>query len=692
MTRTAAFTLMLALAATACGPAEPTPDAGLRRRDGGTVLFDAGTLVTLDAGTGDAGFPEGVVFTLPADGEQDATLCAGDGGAGVLVVFSGPAVPASVRLTVTPPLMLGEKQMLYRDTAAFFPFAARPQRNLRYTATVSGAQADPLQAWAPYTFTFSGERDCDGAPPALLGFEPDAGPALDAGTLAVRFSEAMVEDSLAAQLLGDDGSVVPLTAPRVDADGTLGRFTLPPGGLRAGRAYVLEIEGVDLGGWPLPPSSLTFTTPAAPDTQAPRLRFHWPAEGTSDVPPNAMLVFAFDEPVTAASVEATLRLNGQPVPASAVTLSPDRRFVRVEPPLAGTPPVALPVSATVTAGFAAPGPEDDSGNPLGAMTFSFTTASAPTSLSFNWVSSSPVKDAVVSAREGCRRPLRVPLRLTAGFDAPLDPVELLQSLVVQELGTATPTPWPGRFEFDPSLQTVTFHPARPFNASKPYVLSSGLARSTTRVTSTGVLLSFTTRPAPRRLSVSFNPGTSGLDTGTPPSPVDEGDFNVGVPLAVGHAFPRPRKDHPTYSWGLLRVLKAPMNFPSACVVSGRVSFATLGTFGDPWGTLDGVLLEVADRGNSAPGGTTQGTTDTLADVDGPVRQTLPRVNAAGVITADITRLTRAWLDTFDAMMRLRSVKELAWDQPLPATGPLHGVVFGNAPGAARLDLVIEEQY
>ncbi|MDQ2695336.1 MAG: Ig-like domain-containing protein, partial [Pseudomonadota bacterium] len=249
------------------------------------------------------------------------------------------------------------------------PHAPLPP-NTAFTLTVEGVEDRAGNTVTPQTTGFATGNGPDTAAPQLVQTNPANG-ATDVAVNAVvsaTFNEPLDPASLDGNsfVVRDNVSFVNVSGSRsLSPDGRTVLF-MPDAPLAVGRSHSVfgtaSLRDLAGNGQFV---SFSFTTGFAEDATAPQVLGVSPADGLTDVPTNARVVIAFDEPVQSQSADAvTLLANGAAVDVI-------RAFSNANRTLTLTPRVPLEMLTGHTVDIA--GVADVAGNPLAAVTTTFTT-------------------------------------------------------------------------------------------------------------------------------------------------------------------------------------------------------------------------------------------------------------------------------------------------------------------------------
>jgi hypothetical protein len=209
-----------------------------------------------------------------------------------------------------------------------------------------------------------GDNRSDTVAPTVTSRSPAALAVTRSGAISVQMSEVLEAPPStppALELLGPDGRVVAGDAISTD----FRNFAFSPSVPLANGIYTARFKGTveDWAGNRAAPISWTFSL----DARGPTLVAVSPAEGSLNVPTNALIEFTFDEPPDAASLtSATVSLVGPQGPLAATArIIGNRLSVTPDQPLVKAAPYQVRVSSTLT---------DAVGNALPEqLSLSFTT-------------------------------------------------------------------------------------------------------------------------------------------------------------------------------------------------------------------------------------------------------------------------------------------------------------------------------
>ncbi|MDP2275382.1 MAG: Ig-like domain-containing protein [Archangium sp.] len=217
----------------------------------------------------------------------------------------------------------------------------------------------------------------DTTPPELLTTTPLTG-STDVAVgqpLQLIFSEPMNAASL--RLTSAPANVLGGFNP--NASNTL--FTVPHAAFSFATSYTLTLEGTDVAGNALAPTTITFTTQAAPDTIAPTLLRSLPPQGAVDVSLGTPVLLTFSEPIDRTSIQLTST-------PTLILSAPSFGSNDAEVSYNATNPLTPNTTYTLTVRAS-----DVSGNPLASVTVSFTTAAPADVVAPTLISSAPADAA-----------------------------------------------------------------------------------------------------------------------------------------------------------------------------------------------------------------------------------------------------------------------------------------------------------
>jgi hypothetical protein len=340
----------------------------VRGADGGTAnnsftSFTTGTTSDMTA--------PGVAAISPPDGAIAVGV-----NAGVTVRFDEAINPVSVDGTTVA--LEGPAGTLVPCTISFAD----------NNATVDVTPHTPLLANTEYTVTVDGVEDVAGNPVSATTSEFTTGAVPDTRrpelartaplngaqgvptnvVISVEFDEPIDPGTVSS------GSIRVFPSGQAELTGTVdaapdGRTVtfVPSAPLAAGLSHAVQISGIaDVSGNVMSFRSLSFTSGTAADATGPQVNGVSPADGLTDVPTNAEVVVAFNEPISAVGLDVAAVLTaGEPV-AVAQSLSDASRRLTLRPLLPLAPLTAHTLTLT--------GIRDLAGNAMAApVSVTFTT-------------------------------------------------------------------------------------------------------------------------------------------------------------------------------------------------------------------------------------------------------------------------------------------------------------------------------
>jgi len=349
-----------------------------------------------------------------------------------------------------------------------------PQRplppNTLITVTISGVEDPSGHVAATGVTSFTTGSAPDTTAPAMIASNILYGdPNVPVNTV---FEWAYSEPIDASTVIGQQNVLYDHTLGYVP-DGTLSvspdgrRVTfVPPANLAPGRSHQVALGHVaDLSGNVGGAFFVFFTTSTASDTAAPQVIAVTPPGGTTGVPLNARLRVAFDEAVSAASLEdIRVLVSGTPLVVASRTLSDGERTVTLT--LNGL--LAGNTSHTISV----EGVRDRAGNALTApVTSTFTTGPG--------VDLVPPANTVVTTPAANASGVAVGTAPTVTFSEAMDPTSVMYagasgvSLVVAATGQLVPV----AYALSSDLRTITLTPASPLANGTQYRIQVSTAIS-----------------------------------------------------------------------------------------------------------------------------------------------------------------------------------------------------------------------
>ncbi|HEV2990986.1 MAG TPA: Ig-like domain-containing protein [Candidatus Angelobacter sp.] len=303
----------------------------------------------------------------------------------------------------------------------------------------------------------------DAVPPSVVNTSPANGannvPINVAYT--VQFSKIIDPATLTPQSFSitDQTTFQPVPGTiQVDASGLTASF-VPNPPLAVGRQFsvFLNSDVKDTFGNSLNSSFSNFTTSFTADTDAPHLLATSPADGSTNVPTNAVITLAFNEPLDSIVAATAVQVSGGgQVVAGSIALSSGNRFLTFTPaaPLAANTLYTITVSPAIT----------DLANRLidNAGSSTFQTGSTADTNGPQVLSGSPADGSV-----GVSIKTIVQLQ----FSKPVNPATVTSD-TLQVFPRATGAPIPGTVLIAADGQSVTFTPSFPLLLSTEYVIQA----------------------------------------------------------------------------------------------------------------------------------------------------------------------------------------------------------------------------
>jgi methionine-rich copper-binding protein CopC len=223
--------------------------------------------------------------------------------------------------------------------------------------------------WVDVVFTSSGGGGPDTTPPSVTSTAPTAGTTGVATTTTVTatFSEP-VQAGTIAMSLKDGGGTTISGATAYDSAAQKATFT-PSAPLAAATTYTATVSGAkDAAGNTMTSTSWSFTTAAGADTTSPTVTSTTPASGATGVATSTTVSATFSEPVQANTITIALNAGSSTITGTTAYDSATRRAT-----FTPSPPLAAGTAYTATVS----GAKDTAGNMMAPVTWSFTTATAP---------------------------------------------------------------------------------------------------------------------------------------------------------------------------------------------------------------------------------------------------------------------------------------------------------------------------
>jgi hypothetical protein len=393
-----------------------------------------------------------------------------------IVVSSGGA-PLATTFTVSN----GNRTIVITPQLPFPPSAT-------VTITVTGVQDVAGNAVATTSSSFATSSTLDVTAPVLTGtsitygdtavpvnsvFEWTYSEPIDP-TLLIDAASVLYDYSVGGYIAGGELSV--------SGDGRTVTY-VPPAPLTAAHQYSINFGNVvDLAGNVGGSGSVFFTAASVSDQTAPQIVAANPAAGATAVPLNARIRLAFDEPVSAASLQGVnVLVSGQPVPVASRVLSNGDRVLTLT--LSGllAPGTVHTLSVNI---------KDRAGNTLSIpAAVTFTTGSSVDLIN-------PSSSVTASPSNGATG-VAVGATLSVTFSEPVDPTSVIYngSSSVGLVVNATNQTVPVLYSFSADRRTVTMTPVAPLAASTQYRMyaSSSTSDVAGNVFPTTVSFVFTTQ-------------------------------------------------------------------------------------------------------------------------------------------------------------------------------------------------------
>ncbi|MDP3152079.1 MAG: Ig-like domain-containing protein [Archangium sp.] len=247
--------------------------------------------------------PPTVDATLPTDG---ATQIADT--TPLVLQFSEAMQRSTLTVVASPAVTFGAPVFTNNDASVSFAPATAWTVNTTYTITVAGTDLAGNAVSPAHVFTFTTSGPSDTTPPTLTTTSPaNAATGVPTNTrLTLSFSEPM---DPAALIVGTTPPVALGTASFGNG-AALVSYPTPAADWAPSTSYTVTVEGADLRGNPLTPTSFSFTTSSAPDTVRPFVQSTTPGASMTAVPTNAKLALVFSEPMNLTATEAAVTVSG----------------------------------------------------------------------------------------------------------------------------------------------------------------------------------------------------------------------------------------------------------------------------------------------------------------------------------------------------------------------------------------------
>jgi YD repeat-containing protein len=425
---------------------------------------------------------------------------------GTTVKLSGggqTAVPASISFSDS------NQNVLVTPQAPFLP-------NTPMTLTISGVTDVAGNTVTPFSSGFTTGNAPSVTTPGIIVSNPvadqvsvpvnvaislRANAALDGITLSPS-TFAVTDNTLRAPVLG---------ALSLSADSTTAYF-VPSTPLAAGRSYSIAFTGAgltDLAGNPVTGScgnclsNFSFTTGFATAATAPQVVTVSPSSGLQQVPINAQILVAFNEPVSADTLtHVSLTANGKIV-ASTTSLSSGNQILRLVPSAGLLPNASYTINVSGVADLSSNG-----------MTAPFTST-------FATGSAADLRPLTLLAVDPTASSINVPLNLKAriGFSKPVSTVSLTNaaiSLYPQAAGQAASVARAISVSPDGTIVTLT--------------LSANLLPEITYCVNVGGIVDLVGQPLQNGSNTCFTTGTTTQSKGPSAVAVSPANGSSGVPV------------------------------------------------------------------------------------------------------------------------------------------------------------------
>jgi RHS repeat-associated protein len=417
--------------------------------------------------------PDTVVPTITSLSPPNASTNVGDN-ASIRLKFSKPINPLTINANTVQ--LSGGGTTVVPDSISFsnnnqtvllVPHAPLPD-STQMTLTISGITDVAGNVVAPQTTQFTTATGPDFVPPLVvwtspLQTNPYVLPTAPTNTIIQVEANKPVDPGTvngSTLLIYDPGNNSVPGTYSVSADGRTITF-VPSAPFTAGQQYtVYALNGAitDLAGNGLSSAvspvmgNFHFTAGSTANTNAPQVTGISPANGAPNVPINAQVTVAFNEPIDPATLGG-LNLAG---PGGAVTTSSTvtngDQFVGLIPVV----PLAPATQYTVTAA----GVQDLAGNLLAPpFTSTFTTGSSADLAQPKVASTSPSSNASGVSTSSA---------IQVQFSKPIDPLTVQSTTFL--VYPATNIPVPGTISVSANGMTVTLTPSEPLDSVSPYTI------------------------------------------------------------------------------------------------------------------------------------------------------------------------------------------------------------------------------
>ena len=411
----------------------------------------------------------------------------------VRITFSEPISPTTiwtdtVVLSAGSPLAATFAMAAGNRTITVTPQLPLPPATL-ITVTINGVEDVAGHAVPVTTSSFTTGSAPDSTPPSLVATSiPYGDPSVPVNSV---FEWTYSEPIDAASVLTQQNVLYDYTVGAYTIGGTLSVSAdartvtyVPPANLVSGRQHSVNLGSVsDLAGNVGGSLGLFFTAAATSDVTAPQVLATNPGSGATGVPLNTRVRLAFDEPVSAATLQGiNVLVSGLPLPVASRTLSNGDRVVTIGLTTLLAPNTVHTISASV---------KDRAGNAMGApVTSTFTTGAGVDLLN-------PATTVTTSPAAGAAG-VPVGTAPSVTFSEAIDPTSVIYGGTsgVTLLVAATSQPVPIVYSFSADRRTVIMTPVSPLAAGTQYRIQASATTTDLagNVFPTTVQFLFTTQP------------------------------------------------------------------------------------------------------------------------------------------------------------------------------------------------------
>ncbi|MDP3237361.1 MAG: Ig-like domain-containing protein, partial [Myxococcales bacterium] len=616
--------------------------------------------------------PPTILSTTPPAGATGVARSSGDGGITITIDFSEPIDTASFMATLTPMVsLLGAPSFSNGNASASITTATSLNANATYTVSVAARDLANNALAPPSMFGFTTAAAADNTPPTVTSTVPTNN-AMNVATAGLAISATFSEAVTPASVVATINAPFELGTPTLNAGNTVATWSMPifdDGGVatyQPATNYAVTVEASDVAGNSMTaPYPFSFTTAAPADMVAPTLVSILPADTTTNVALNTVIVMTFSEPMNTATVQSGLRINGA-TRAGTFGWNATNSVVRF------TPTANWSASTPYTVAFSAP-PTDVAGNPLGSVSVSFTTGTAIDAIAATIVNRSPATNATgVPTQTGCDF-LRQVNVVTLTYNSAVDPVSFAAAFRVLQ-GT---TPVAGTIRFNPTGTVVTFAPSVRFNFGTTYTVEvnngGNIALDLQRNPIANLSYSFSTLLEYNRVIYATPTASGRILSG---AVLGQSTVATNVAIRVGEF------NAATRSRGFLSFPLAAIPSNTYCLTSASLVLEQTGVNGTPYGTasLGNVLSEAVNMGDTVSGAD-YATPAITGNFINPNLATLVTEPSLGFKTALITgqvRLARAQAVPANVRWRLRFTNDAM------TVGGIDNASFQNIAFSGRL--------